>query len=245
MERKIKSKAVEKNIQKFSSDTRKFGGYEYTSNEKLSSQVANEYQTLNTLKFVKIKNKTVVDIGCGDGTYTFELLVRGKPKSIIGFDPSEEGIVNAKKKFGKAKNISFKFGSIYDIPLKNRYDVAVVRGVLHHLYKPSEAFPELKRVSKKVFVLEPNGYNLILKVIEKTSKYHIEHEEKSYFPHQIDRWVIQNGGKIKRKSYRGLVPFFSPDWLVPLLKYLEPIVEKTPIFNRIMCANYYLVYENK
>lgn len=244
MAKKIVS-ATEKNILKFSNDTKKFGGYEYTSNEKLSSQVANEYQTQNTLGLVKIKGKSVADIGCGDGTYTFELLNRGKPRSIVGFDPSKEGILRAKKKFGKNNRITFMVGSIYDMPLKHKYDIAVVRGVLHHLYNPERAFPELKRVAKKVILIEPNGYNMILKVIEKTSKYHLDHEEKSYFPNQINKWVHQIGGKIIKKSYRGLVPFFSPDWFVPILKFVEPIIERLPVVNRLVCANYYVVYENK
>lgn len=245
MQKRNKPKATEKNILRFSTDTEKYGGYVYTSNEKRSSKVANEYQTKNILKFVRIRNKSVIDVGCGDGTYTIDIYSRGNPKKILGFDPSRKGINQAKRRKPRKKNISFINGSVYDVPVKQRYDIAVVRGVLHHLYKPEMAFPELKRIAKKVIIVEPNGYNLILKIIEKTSKYHIDHEEKSYLPYKIRKWIIQNGGEIKKEKYLGLVPFFSPDWLVSVLKKIEPFIENFSLINKLLCGNYYVVYENK
>ena len=39
-----------------------------------------------------------------------------------------------------------------------------------------------------MFVIEPNGYNPVLKVLEKVSRYHIEHEERSFFPATLHAW---------------------------------------------------------
>src|SRR5689334_2865999 len=97
--------AKEKNIDTFSKDTKKMGGYVYTSNGKLSSQLANEYQTKTTLSLVRIKGKRVIDVGCGDGTYTQEWFKLGKPKSILGLDPSKQAIKAAIKNNKFKRNV--------------------------------------------------------------------------------------------------------------------------------------------
>lgn len=49
------------------------GGYIYTTQARLSSIVANHRLTQATLNSVNFTGKKVIDIGCGDGVYTFEL----------------------------------------------------------------------------------------------------------------------------------------------------------------------------
>jgi len=220
------------------------GGYVYTKNQKLSSIIANLHQTEITLKLVRIKDKNIIDVGCGDGTYTQEWYNLGKPKSIFAFDPSKDAIKSARKNNLYKKNVVYKVGNIYNLPRGKKYEVAIVRGVLHHLYNPEKAMSELSKVSKKVILVEPNGYNLILKVIEKTSKYHIEHEEKSYPPFKIDQWITENKGRIVKRKFAAIVPFFCPDWMVKILKRIEPFIEGSPILSWFFCSNYYVVYTN-
>lgn len=236
--------ARELNISKFSADTKFFGGYVYTKNQKLSSLIANQYQTETTLKLVNIKGKRVIDIGCGDGTYTQEWFRLGKPKLIFAFDPSIEAIKSATKNNRYKTQVTYKVGDIYNLPTKQQFDVAIVRGVLHHLYKPEKAMKQISKIAHKVILIEPNGYNPVLKIIEKTSPYHLEHEEKSYPPHQIDIWIVKNKGKIENKIFAGLVPFFCPDMIAKFLKSIEPVIEKLPLIREISCANYYVVYSN-
>ncbi len=234
----------EKNIGSFNKDTKKLGGYVYTKNQKLSSIVANLHQTEITLKLVKIKGKNIIDVGCGDGTYTQEWYKLGKPKSIFALDPSKDAIRSAKKNNSYKKCVTYKVGNIYKLPKDRIYDIAIVRGVLHHLYEPEKAMYELSKVAKKVILIEPNGYNLILKIIEKTSKYHIDHEEKSYPPFKIDKWISNNSGKITRRKFAAIIPFFCPDWMVRILKKVEPFMESNPLVNWFFCSNYYVVYKN-
>jgi hypothetical protein len=75
-----------------------------------------------------------------------------------------------------------------------------------------------------------------LKLIEKFSPYHVLHEERSYPPFKLRSWFEKNNGKIIDQFYCDLVPIFSPDWFVKLLKILEPIVEKIPFLRQIGCA---------
>jgi hypothetical protein len=113
-----------------------------------------------------------------------------------------------------------------------------VRGVLHHLYEPERAISRLSKIAKAIIIVEPNGYNPVLKLIERFSAYHREHEEKSYPPHRLDRWFTKFGGRVVESTYAGLVPFFCPEPLAKVLKVVEPIVERVPVARQLGCAVY-------
>lgn len=230
---------TEKNISQFNQDVKKTFGYLYTTKGKLSCKIANERLSIAIISVIEnIKDKSVIDVGCGDGTYTFELL-KHEPKNILGVDPAIEAIKIANISKKKYKNIKFKVENIYSLSsLNEKFDLAIVRGVLHHLYEPLKAIEELLKIAKTIVVVEPNGYSPFLKLIEKLSPYHRKHEEKSYCPKQLDTWFEHHNGKIEKRLYCGLVPMFCPDIIAKLLKKIEPFVEKIPFINRIMCAVY-------
>ena len=234
----------EKNIDNFDHDARELSGYVYTGKDKLSSVISNEHITDVILSLMSFRGKDVIDIGCGDGTYTIDIMRLGKPRSILGFDPSSEAIKVARRKTRGLKKIKFATANIYTYSTTKKFDIAVVRGVLHHLYQPEKEIRQIRKLARKVIIAEPNGYNPVLKVIEKTSRYHREHEEKSYLPYALDYWIKKNGGTIKRKRFAGIVPFFCPDWLAHLLRSVENFVEHTPILNWLLCGSYYVVYNN-
>lgn len=221
----------------FDEDVVNHGGYLYTHNPSLSSLLANQLLTEATLDFLVLKGRRVIDVGCGDGVYTHELNSRGKPKLIIGTDFAGRAIDQAKRKYEQGnKGLSFKTESCYKISFPNNYfDIAIARGLLHHLKEPQIAVKEMFRVAKEVLIIEPNGNNLILKAIEKLSGYHRKHQEKSYPPSCIRQWITAGGGSIEREDYLGLVPFFCPDLLAKLLKQTEPLIEKS-FLKQFVCA---------
>ncbi|WP_284643856.1 class I SAM-dependent methyltransferase [Paenibacillus silviterrae] len=230
----------EKNVEQFNTDVYSNGGYLYSQTDKLSCQLANSRLSQAVMSISDFQGKKVLDIGCGDGKYTFELL-KGNPVSILGVDAAKTAIEQceqvAKKK--GLTNVTFKTIDIYKLEeLGEQFDIAVIRGVLHHLLDAPSAIKSIAKVTDEVIVVEPNGYNPVLKVIEKTSKYHIEHEEKSYFPHRLDQWFNQVGGVVQSSRYCGLVPMFCPDIIAKTLKTVEPIIERTPIINKLSCAVY-------
>lgn len=231
----------EKNISQFSQDVTNHSGYIYTSNGRLSSAMANERLTKVVKEMIgqEAKGKTIIDVGCGDGTYTYDLL-KLKPKSILGVDPSVTAIKKAKSKKRLPKNLTYKVHSIYELKkLKKKYDIAIVRGVLHHLYDAPRAIKQLVQIASVVLIIDPNGYNPILKIIEKVSPYHRAHEEKSYAPHNLDKWfLVTKKAKIEKRFYCGLVPFFCSDSTARFLKHLEPLVEATPLLQKVACAVY-------
>lgn len=225
----------------FNQDALNKGGYVYASDEKLSCCVSNHRQTDSILKIIDFHNKKVIDFGCGDGVFTTQLFDLGKPVSIVGIDLAVEAIKVAQAKVGE-RDITYAVESVYALPYKsNEFDVAHVRAMLHHLDTPDLAIKEALRVAPTIVVLEPNGYNLILKIIEQLSPYHREHSEKSFAPNSLDRWVKAAGGKVVARQWIRLVPYFCPDWMVRILRVFEPIVERIPLVNRVACGVYVFV----
>lgn len=231
-------KQLNKSISAFNQDAVINQGYLYSTNASLSSQMANKRLTDVTLENVDLRGKTVLDIGCGDGVYTIELFDQVSVKRMLGMDYAAHAIEVAIAKSGDRK-IEFDVQNANALPYANKsFDVAILRGVLHHLDDPVPALKEALRVAKLVWVIEPNGYNPGLKFLEKFSRYHIEHQEKSYAPHRLDKEIKKLGGKVLRRKWAGFVPFLCPDWVAKTMKAIEPIIETVPGIKRLGCAVY-------
>jgi ubiquinone/menaquinone biosynthesis C-methylase UbiE len=241
----------EKNIQAFNKDIKIMGQYLYTDFQKYSAYVATKRQSrelIRLMRGVRKEELTILDVGCGDGVFTFELFKEIKPKKIIGFDSARSAIEVANKKVevkdrGK---IIFQHGDVYDAHRlfgKNSFDIIVIRGVLHHLYDPQKAIKSLSFLSKKIIVLEPNGFNPILKVIEKVSSYHREHEERSYWPPKMNRWFLDAKFKVKKQLFFGIVPYFCPKNIAKPLNYIEQYMEQIPFLKKFYCGTNLIYFE--
>ena len=225
-------------VQPFNRDVSSNTGYLYTTNARLSSVLANQRLTSAALQSVDFRNKRVLDIGCGDGAYTVEIFDASGPQILCGIDPAANAIAAAKERAGM-RQITFAVGSSYHLPYEsNSFDLAHIRGVLHHLDNPRDAMREALRAAPTVIIIEPNGYNPVLKLLERFSKYHRDHGEKSYSPHVLDQWTGKLGARVTSRSFAGLVPFFFPDALARMLKVFEPYVERLPLFRQLCCAVY-------
>ncbi|MEE3330545.1 MAG: class I SAM-dependent methyltransferase [Myxococcota bacterium] len=230
--------ADERNVQAFNEDAAAHDGYVYTTSDRLSCQLSNARMTRAILELGDVAGKRVIDIGCGDGTYTASLAEAGAA-SVLGVDAADVAIERARDRCEAMENVTFDVVDIYALEAPaERYDLAVVRGILHHLYDVERAIERIAAVAGEIVVLEPNGYNPVLKAIEKLSPYHVEHEEKSYAPRNLDRWFENCGGRIDASKYVGLVPMFCPDTLARLCKAAEPIVEGTPGLRAVTCGQY-------
>lgn len=241
----------EKNVQAFNDDVKNNGQYLYTNFQRYSAYIATKRQSDELIKLLKKsigKDASILDVGCGDGIFTLELLKEVKPKKIIGFDKARVAIDSATKKINikDKKKITFRYCDIYDAHKyfkKNSFSIIVVRGVLHHVDNPVRAVASLSSISKKIIVLEPNGFNPILKLIEKISPYHRGHDEKSYWPLTLNKWFKDNGYRVKEQQYFSIIPYFCPESIVRLLEHIEPFVERLPFIKMFYCGTNLIYYE--
>jgi SAM-dependent methyltransferase len=211
-------------------------GYRYTTNAPLSSRLANERLTDLTLELVPLAGRTLIDVGCGDGTYTAELARRGAPAHVVGVDPAPGAIEVASRNH---PDVRFEVGDAAWLEATDeRFDVAVARGVLHHADDPARLLRAAARVAPRIVVIEPNGWNPVLKVIERVSSYHRAHGERSWRSSVIDGWLRDAGYVPDERAYAGLVPFFCPAPAARVLKAVEPIVESSGPLGRAALAVY-------
>lgn len=222
----------------FEQDVIRAGGYQYTKTDRRSSLYANRRYSDVVIGNTPMAGKTVVDVGCGDGTYTAVLRARTAAVSIVGIDPAAAAIDVARRTYEpQFPDLTFRCGFAADmVAAGEHFDVAVYRGVIHHVADPTAEIATALRLADTVFFLEPNGWNPIMKLLERYSAYHIEHKEQSYRLGQLRRWILQAGGRVEKAFYFGLVPFFCPNWMVTVGSTLEPVIEKIPLVRVLACG---------
>lgn len=113
-----------------------------------------------------LKNKRILDIGCGDG-YTLSRINEQKISSdTIGISVNRGDVALARKLYG----VKVKFGDMHEIPLPNNsVDTILARHCLEHSPMPLFALFEMHRV------LEPAD-GLLALVLPANSPFWIEYE---------------------------------------------------------------------
>jgi ubiquinone/menaquinone biosynthesis C-methylase UbiE len=103
---------------------------------------------------------TVLEIGCGDGRLTAELL--SISDTILALDPDPDSIGKARHLLGRG--VKLILGSGEDIPLPDdSFDTAVFSLSLHH-QDPVKALEEARRVVSpggRILILEPVEHSII------------------------------------------------------------------------------------
>lgn len=232
------------NVNKFNKDIKENNGYQYTTNANFSSIVSNKRITDEISKLISANTETIIDIGCGDGTYTNELSRFFKNTIFLGIDPASEAINIAKRNYS---NIHFHVADILNtdsLPRK-KFTVGILRGVLHHLPDAYKGLENSAILSDKLIILEPNGNNPILKLIEKKSTYHIEHEEQSFNSKELLNWVEKINFKIVKINYIGFVPFFFPTIPAKIIYFFQPLLELIYPLKKYFAAQIVILCEKK
>jgi SAM-dependent methyltransferase len=217
-------KTQKQNVNEFNADIHANSGYRYTNNAPYSSKIANARITTATAAFIGENIKSIIDIGCGDGTYTHELQTRFPGIHFTGIDPAAVAIELAKVKF---ELVHYLVGDLLDPTTfpETKFDLGIVRGVLHHLPDASQGIINATKLSDKILIIEPNGNNPILKWLEKHSQYHIDHEEQSFTSAQLVQWCRASGYQILSIDFIGFVPFFFPTPLAKIIHFFQPVLE--------------------
>lgn len=89
-----------------------------------------------------------LDVGCGNGAFTEEIVARMSPYAVTGIDPSPAQIAYAKARPGVA-SVSFEVGDAQELPFATgQFDVGVMALVIAFIPDPPKGVAELARVVK-------------------------------------------------------------------------------------------------
>jgi len=160
-----------------------------------------------------LKNKTVLDVGCGNGFFTIPF--SKKAKEVTGLDFSKRMLeLNPHKKLVQAR--------VEKMPFKdNAFDVVFCSNLLHHVKNPILAVAEMKRISKRFVVLsEPNRNNPLMCLFSLISKE--ERGALKFSPNYVKKLAEKNNMKIKACSVQGfVVPNKMPAVIADFIYKLE------------------------
>jgi SAM-dependent methyltransferase len=221
----VVNETQKRNVAEFNGDIASNGGYQYTTNAQYSAVVANKRMTEAVVRFIPESSKTLVDLGCGDGTYTGELASHFLGMEILGLDPAADAVQRAKRLYPSVSFDSADLLAPETLP-KRQFDVGVIRGVIHHLPEGSAGILNAARIARTLIVVEPNGNNPVLKWIERHSQYHIDHEEQSYSSQELTAWCRQAGYSKITIDYIGFIPMFFPTVLAKIIYFFQPVLER-------------------
>jgi SAM-dependent methyltransferase len=89
-----------------------------------------------------------VDVGCGTGALTTAILEAGRPRSVVGVDPSADFIATARASVADHR-ARFAVAAADDLPLDDRVADVVVAGlVLNFVPDVGSALGEMRRVAR-------------------------------------------------------------------------------------------------
>src|SRR5262249_35168688 len=129
----------------------------------------------------------VLDFGCGDGAFANEILA-SRYRAIDGYDLASTAIERANS---AAPGPHLKFYSTDLVALDYSalpcYDGAFLIGILHHIKAATpDVLRSLAQVTDKIVVLEPNGNNIVRKLLELTPSYRAAGEDSFRTQEMID-----------------------------------------------------------
>jgi SAM-dependent methyltransferase len=89
----------------------------------------------------------VLDVGCGPGALTAELVRRLGPAAVAAVDPSESFVAAARERY---PGVSVQLGAAEELPFEDQaFDAALAQLVVHFMERPVVGLREMARVTRK------------------------------------------------------------------------------------------------
>ena len=148
----------------------------------------------------KDKIKTILDVGCGEGTNTYFLAKEFPNAKVVGIDFSETGIECAKKIY-QSDNLVYRH-DVESIHLENKYDLVTCFEVLEHVEKWEPFLDKLCTASNLYLMLSfPTGRM-------RPNEVNIGHF-RNFKTGEVEQYLDSNGIKSIATNYAGF-PFYNP-----------------------------------
>lgn len=172
----------------------------YQNSYKLHQSFAHVFECSNTLRYEKllkdqislsVPGKKVLDIGCGLGNSSLELL-KYQPEHVLGIDISTK-FINYAKRYEQADKLHFMLQDIA-LPIEGKFDVIFGRSILHHLdYQEVLARLYCKNLNPGgvMLFMEPLGPNLLLRLYWRIAKNVHTLDEKPFIRQDLT-WIKNN-----------------------------------------------------
>jgi len=128
------------------------------------------------IESLNLVGKTVLDVGCGTGLYSFAFAKLGFKVKAIDF--SKNSIETAKKRAKELDlDIDFKQTDLFKYEDRKKYDVVFCWGVLHHTKEAEKGFNRLTEF------VNPKGF-LVINIFN-----------KNYYNMRFARWLAKQSDK--------------------------------------------------
>jgi ubiquinone/menaquinone biosynthesis C-methylase UbiE len=218
-----------------------YGKHNWDKRLSLSTRLVN-YLVKELVKDIDLSDvKNVLDVGCGDGSKTFNLLNVFPSANVGGVDYSTEGIILANNLYSSLSNrIEFIENDITknNYIIKN-YDLIASFYFLEHIEKWENVVEYWVSASiKYLMIFVPIG-----KMYKLESKEHFRHFKK----HEIENFLSCRDYKCIKKFYFGF-PFYHPITKIAMDIFhnsVKEYISKEPsFFSKLMYNILYFLYTN-
>ena len=168
-----------------------------------------------------VKNKKILDMGCGDGEEL--LFYKSKGAIIYGLDASKELINLAKQRL---PNIDLEVCLFESTPYKNIFfDVVVSKYAFQHSYEIEPIYKEVVRIIKKKGLFIFLVTHPLRQFIEKKKK------NKDYFKKEVVNSIILDATLTVKEPSHTLSEYFSDFFLenfeiISIVEKHDPAAEK-------------------
>jgi len=164
-------------------------------------------------RVVTLMNSSVLDVGCGNGVFTFYL--RDRCRSVAGVDFSANMLAeNPCRTLTQADVTALPFAS-------ESFDVTFEANVLHHVNCPGQVLKEMVRTSRRwVVLIEPNRNNPLMFLFGMMIK--AERASLQSHPGYLRRLLQENGLMVRLSMSTGMISQNNtPSALIPLLRCFD------------------------
>tara|TARA_B110000971_G_C19903400_1_gene451067 strand:- start:1 stop:699 length:699 start_codon:yes stop_codon:yes gene_type:complete len=99
----------------------------------------------------KVKHKSVIDVGCGDGFLLSKVKEKFPNISLSGIEMNPTQAIRKKLKHKGIKLIKLKIEKLDNI--KHKYDTVICTHVLEHILDINKAYDNLKKICKRTLII--------------------------------------------------------------------------------------------